>query len=141
MTATHPGLPETGRPAADLLADLAALTAADLPTRGERVSAYVYDTGRPAVRQAAHEAYLAMLVVNGLDPTAFPSVVALERQVIGATATRLGGSDATPGIFTSGGTESIILAVKAARDARPDVAAPEIVVPVTAHAAFHTAGA
>ena len=140
MTATHPGLPETGRPAGDLLADLAALTAADLPTRGERVSAYVFDTGRPAVRQAAHEAYLAMLEVNGLDPTAFPSVVALERQVVGAMATRLGGSDATPGIFTSGGTESIILAVKAARDARPEIAEPEIVVPITAHAAFHKAG-
>ncbi len=140
MSATHPGLPETGRPAADLLADLAALTATDLPTRGERVSAYIYDTGRPAVRQAAHEAYLAMLEVNGLDPTAFPSVVALERQVIGGMATRLGGSDATPGIFTSGGTESILLAVKAARDARPDIAEPEIVVPITGHAAFHKAG-
>ena len=140
MTA-HPGLPATGRPAADLLAELAALTAADLPTRGGRTAAYVYDSGRPEVRAAAEQAYLAMMEVNGLDPTAFPSIVALERRVVGATAARLGGDDATPGIFTSGGTESIILAVKAARDARPDVAAPEIVVPVTAHAAFHKAGA
>ncbi|MFF3417360.1 pyridoxal phosphate-dependent decarboxylase family protein [Streptomyces sp. NPDC002698] len=138
--AAHPGLPETGRSGADLLADLAVLTAADLPTRGGNTTAYVYDSGRPEVREAAERAYLTMMEVNGLDPTAFPSIVALERQVVGATATRLGGDDTTPGIFTSGGTESIILAVKAARDARPDVLAPEIVVPVTAHAAFHKAG-
>ncbi|WP_392972454.1 pyridoxal phosphate-dependent decarboxylase family protein [Streptomyces sp. LN245] len=138
--AAHPGLPETGRSGADLLAELAVLTAADLPTRGGNTTAYVYDSGRPEVREAAERAYLTMMEVNGLDPTAFPSIVALERQVVGATATRLGGDDTTPGIFTSGGTESIILAVKAARDARPDVLAPEIVVPVTAHAAFHKAG-
>ncbi|MFD5632942.1 pyridoxal phosphate-dependent decarboxylase family protein [Streptomyces sp. NPDC127077] len=138
--AAHPGLPETGRSGADLLAELAVLTAADLPTRGGNTTAYVYDSGRPEVREAAEQAYLTMMEVNGLDPTAFPSIVTLERQVVGATAARLGGDDTTPGIFTSGGTESIILAVKAARDARPDVLAPEIVVPVTAHAAFHKAG-
>ncbi|MFD5818930.1 pyridoxal phosphate-dependent decarboxylase family protein [Streptomyces sp. NPDC127038] len=140
LAAAHPGLPETGRSGADLLAELAVLTAADLPTRGGNTTAYVYDSGRPEVREAAERAYLTMMEVNGLDPTAFPSIVTLERQVVGATATRLGGDDTTPGIFTSGGTESIILAVKAARDARPDVLAPEIVVPVTAHAAFHKAG-
>ncbi|MFG2820421.1 pyridoxal phosphate-dependent decarboxylase family protein, partial [Kitasatospora sp. NPDC048365] len=138
--AAHPGLPRAGRPAEELLAELRALTVADLPTRGGKTTAYIYDAGRPEVREAAAQAYLAMLEVNGLDPTAFPSIVALERQVIGATASRLGGDDATPGIFTSGGTESIILAVKAARDARPEVAEPEIVVPATAHAAFHKAG-
>jgi glutamate/tyrosine decarboxylase-like PLP-dependent enzyme len=138
--AAHPGLPETGRSGADLLAELTVLTAADLPTRGGNTTAYVYDSGRPEVREAAERAYLTMMEVNGLDPTAFPSIVTLERQVVGATAARLGGDDTTPGIFTSGGTESIILAVKAARDARPDVLAPEIVVPVTAHAAFHKAG-
>ncbi|MBR7836872.1 aspartate aminotransferase family protein [Actinospica durhamensis] len=134
-------LPATGRPVADLLAELDRLKAADLPTRGENVTAYVYDSGRPEVREAAERAYLAMLEVNSLDPTAFPSTVALERAVVAAVASRLGGDAATPGIFTSGGTESIMLAVKAARDARPDIAAPRMVVPVTAHAAFHKAGA
>ena len=139
MTA-HPGLPQTGQSIEDLLAELKALTLADLPTRGGRATAYTYDSGRPEVREAAERAYLEMLEVNGLDPTAFPSIVALERQVVGAVATRLGGDDETPGIFTSGGTESIMLAVKAARDARPDIAEPELVMPSTAHAAFHKAG-
>src|SRR5262249_53567884 len=36
----------------------------------------------------------------------------------------------------SGGTESLILAVKAARDARPELASPRMVIPASAHAAF-----
>ncbi|TYK53281.1 pyridoxal phosphate-dependent decarboxylase family protein [Actinomadura decatromicini] len=129
-------LPETGRPAGELLAELARLRDADLPVRGGQVTAYVYDTGREAVHALAASAFQEMLEVNCLDPTAFPSIVALERQVVGAVADRLGGGS---GIFTSGGTESIMLAVKAARDRRSVDGRPEIVVPTTAHPAFHKA--
>jgi sphinganine-1-phosphate aldolase len=132
-------LPETGRTAEDLLAELAELKTADLPVRGGKVTAYVYDTGRPEVHEAAARAYFEMLEVNGLDPTAFPSIITLERQVVGAVAERLGGGPGTPGIFTSGGTESIMLAVKAARDSRPVAGRPELIVPVSAHPAFHKA--
>ncbi|GAA0969491.1 aspartate aminotransferase family protein [Actinocorallia libanotica] len=131
-------LPENGRSAADLLAELAALKEADLPVHGGKVTAYVYDTGRAEIRDAAARAYMEMLEVNCLDPTAFPSIVELEKQVVGAVASKLGGGPATPGIFTNGGTESIMLAVKSARDARP-VARPRLVVPATAHPAFHKA--
>ncbi|WP_067453308.1 pyridoxal phosphate-dependent decarboxylase family protein [Actinomadura macra] len=134
MSSDH--LPETGRTAADLRFELARLRNADLPVRGGQVTAYVYDTGRDAVHDLAAGAYLEMLEVNCLDPTAFPSVVTLERQVVAAVADRLGGGT---GIFTSGGTESIMLAVKAARDARPVGERPQIVLPVTAHPAFHKA--
>jgi len=129
-------LPEHGRTAQDLLAELSALKAADLPVRGGKVTAYVYDTGRPEVHETAHRAYAEMLEVNMLDPTAFPSMVAIEKQVVGAVAELLGRPEA-PGIFTSGGTESIMLAVKAARDSGPG--GGEIVLPVTAHPAFHKA--
>ncbi|MFI0479516.1 pyridoxal phosphate-dependent decarboxylase family protein [Actinomadura sp. 9N215] len=129
-------LPETGRPAAELLAELARMRDADLPVRGGQVTAYVYDTGRDAVHDLAATAYREMLEVNCLDPTAFPSIVALERQVVGAVADRLGGGS---GVFTSGGTESIMLAVKAARDAHPVDGRAQIVLPATAHPAFHKA--
>ncbi|WP_433423816.1 pyridoxal phosphate-dependent decarboxylase family protein [Microtetraspora malaysiensis] len=157
-------LPEYGRPAQELLTELAELKAGDLPVRGGKVTAYVYDTGRPEIHDAAHRAYAEMLEVNMLDPTAFPSMVALEKQVVGAVADLLGGDATTPGIFTSGGTESIMLAVKAARDhwrattaaggtaagngASGDAGegagegagrAPQLVLPVTAHPAFHKA--
>ncbi|WP_157251808.1 pyridoxal phosphate-dependent decarboxylase family protein [Nonomuraea typhae] len=119
----------------DLLAAVARLTEHDLPVRGGRVTAYVYDTGRPEVHEAATRAYAAMLEVNTLDPTAFPSVVAMEKEVVGQVAAVLGGGH---GIFTSGGTESIMLAVKAARDAA-ETRRPNLVAPVTAHPAFHKA--
>ncbi|WP_443613665.1 hypothetical protein [Actinomadura madurae] len=127
---SHGALPETGRPAPDLLAELARLRDADLPVRGGQVTAYVYDTGRDAVHDLAATAYQEMLEVNCLDPTAFPSIVALERRIVGFAADKLGGGS---GIFTSGGTESIMLAVKAARDARPVEGRPQIVLPATAH--------
>ncbi|MFI7450386.1 pyridoxal phosphate-dependent decarboxylase family protein [Nonomuraea sp. NPDC049714] len=128
-------LPETGRTADDLLTELARLKEHDLPVRGGQVTSYVYDTGRPEVHEAAARAYFEMLEVNSLDPTAFPSVVEMEKQVVGAVADLLGGGH---GIFTSGGTESIMLAVKAARDeAARD--RPNLVLPVTAHPAFHKA--
>ncbi|WP_433225170.1 pyridoxal phosphate-dependent decarboxylase family protein [Microtetraspora malaysiensis] len=153
-------LPEYGRPVQELLTELAELKAGDLPVRGGKVTAYVYDTGRPEIHDAAHRAYAEMLEVNMLDPTAFPSMVALEKQVVGAVADLLGGDATTPGIFTSGGTESIMLAVKAARDHWRATAAaggtaagngasdhagegagraPQLVLPVTAHPAFHKA--
>ncbi|NUR89041.1 MAG: aspartate aminotransferase family protein [Nonomuraea sp.] len=128
-------LPETGLDPAELLAEVAALKRHDLPVRGGQVTAYVYDTGREAVHETAARAYLEMLEVNSLDPTAFPSIVEMERQVVGAVADELGGGH---GIFTSGGTESIMLAVKAARDLLGR-ARPNLVLPVTAHPAFHKA--
>ncbi|MFC5825191.1 pyridoxal phosphate-dependent decarboxylase family protein [Nonomuraea insulae] len=128
-------MPGAGRAVEDLLAEVAQLKEHDLPVRGGQVTAYVYDTGRPEVNDAATRAYLEMLEVNCLDPTAFPSVVMMERQVVGAVADLLGGGH---GIFTSGGTESIMLAVKAARDLAGR-ARPNLVLPVTAHPAFHKA--
>ncbi|RSN02928.1 aspartate aminotransferase family protein [Nonomuraea sp. WAC 01424] len=128
-------LPPTGRTVEDLLAEVASMKQHDLPVRGGQVTAYVYDTGRPEVHEAAARAYFEMLEVNCLDPTAFPSIVEMEKQVVGAVADLLGGGH---GVFTSGGTESIMLAVKAARDAAGR-ATPNLVLPVTAHPAFHKA--
>jgi sphinganine-1-phosphate aldolase len=125
------------QPVESVLAELRALRAADLPVRGGTTWAYVYDSGSDPAHEVAARAYAEMLDVNALDPTAFPSVVALENSVVGTAAGLLGGG---AGIFTSGGTESCLLAVKAARDLRA-VADPEIVLPVTAHPAFTKAAA
>jgi glutamate/tyrosine decarboxylase-like PLP-dependent enzyme len=124
-----------------LLARLAALRAADLPVRGGRTMAYVYDSGLPGVDELAQAAHAAFAGVNGLDMTAFPSVVTLENDVVGQAAELLGGGPGTVGVFTSGGTESCLLAVLTAREhaRRRGVTAPELVLPATAHAAFHKA--
>ncbi|AEN09961.1 MULTISPECIES: aminotransferase class V-fold PLP-dependent enzyme [unclassified Streptomyces] len=132
-----------GRPAADVLAELRALREGDAPTRGGRTFAYVYDAGLEGLDELAAEAYTAFATVNGLDPTVFPSVARLENDLIGAVAALLGAPGAQ-GTFTSGGTESILLAVKAARDQARSVrgiSRPQLVLPATAHAAFHKAAA
>ncbi|MFF9314164.1 pyridoxal phosphate-dependent decarboxylase family protein [Streptomyces sp. NPDC014748] len=130
-----------GRPADELLAELRDLRAGDAPTRGGRTFAYVYDAGLPGLDDLAAAAYGAYATVNGLDPTVFPSVARLENDLVGAVAAVLG-TPGAQGAFTSGGTESVLLAVKAARDharAERGITEPQLVLPSTAHAAFHKA--
>jgi sphinganine-1-phosphate aldolase len=135
-----PLLPSSGRAADAILADIVARRTNDLPMDGKTPWAYVYDTGLAELETLAKAAYSEMLAINGLDPTAFPSTVALENEVVATVAELLGGGPDHAGTFTSGGTESIILAVKAARDANPHVARPTLVKPTTGHPAFHKAG-
>jgi Glutamate decarboxylase and related PLP-dependent proteins len=120
-----------------VLQEIAELRAADQPTHGGRLFAYVYDSGLADLDQLASAAYALGAPVNGLDPTAFPSLLAMENALVGAASALLGGGPGSPvvGNVTSGGTESLILAVKAARDAA-GVAAPELVLPGTAHPSF-----
>ena len=135
-------LPARGLDRATILSRLADYRQDNLDTHGGRTWAYVYDHGKEATDAIAAEAYFACLHENGLDPTVFPSVLHLENELIGIAAAHLGGDRATVGNFTSGGTESCMLAVKAARDfarAERGIAQPELVLPETAHAAFHKA--
>lgn len=134
-----PLLPATGRPADVILADIAARRTNDLPLDGVTPWAYVYDTGLATLEPLAKAAYSEMLAINGLDPTAFPSTVSLENEVVAAVTELLGGGPDHAGTFTSGGTESIMLAVKAARDANPDIERPKLVKPATGHPAFNKA--
>ncbi|MFF8592418.1 pyridoxal phosphate-dependent decarboxylase family protein [Streptomyces sp. NPDC015220] len=139
--ASSPAALPTGRPADELLAELRGLRAGDAPTRGGRTFAYVYDPGLPGLDDLAAAAYGTYATVNGLDPTVFPSVARLENDLVGAVAAVLG-TPGAQGTFTSGGTESILLAVKTARDharAVRGVTRPQLVLPSTAHAAFHKA--
>jgi sphinganine-1-phosphate aldolase len=123
----------------DALGRLRALQAADLPVHGGRTLAYVYDSGLPDVDRIGREAVAAYAGSNGLDPTAFPSLLRMENDLVGFALDLLDGPGTAVGTVTSGGTESVLLAVQAARDARPGVAEPRMVLPATAHAAFHKA--
>ncbi|WP_433211028.1 pyridoxal phosphate-dependent decarboxylase family protein [Dactylosporangium sp. CS-047395] len=134
-------LPERGIPAGEVLAELKELRGHDLPTHGGRLFAYVYDPGLAGLDDLAAAAHALSSHVNGLDPTAFPSLLAMENDLVGAAAQVLGGDERSVGSVTSGGTESLILAVKAARDGRPEIDRPRLVMPVTAHAALAKAAA
>ncbi|MFP1601485.1 pyridoxal-dependent decarboxylase [Microbacterium sp. 2216-1] len=133
---------------ADVLDRLHHLRAADAPTHGGRVLSYVYDSGVTELDELADAAARLARPLNGLDPTVFPSIAAMERDVIGFARRMLHGRRSVVGTVTSGGTESCLLAVKSARDLwraeNPTDAArkrPRLVAPATAHAAFQKAAA
>jgi glutamate/tyrosine decarboxylase-like PLP-dependent enzyme len=63
----------------------------------------------------------------------------MENDLVGFAARLLDAPQGVVGTVTSGGTESVLLAVQAARDGAPHVARPSMVLPDTAHAAFHKA--
>lgn len=135
-------IPERGLTREDVFEKLAQYRRDDTPWREGRTWAYVYDPGEKA-EAVIHDAFASYLGENGLDPTAFPSALRMENEVIAMAANHLHGDASVVGSFTSGGTESLICAVKAARDwareRRPRVELPEIVLPETAHASFHKA--
>ena len=83
---------------------------------------------------------------NPLHPEIWPSTSKFDAEVVAMTAKMLGAdrtSDEIVGTVSSGGTESILLAMKTYRDWAKEekgITEPEIIVPSTAHAAFTKAG-
>lgn len=114
----------------------------DVPWRDGRVFTYVYHAGDD-VEEVAKLAYNAYLSENGIDVTAFPSLMEMENQIMGMTRWLLRGDKNVCGSFTSGGTESLLLAAKTARDyARakcPHITTPEIVMAETIHSSLFKA--
>ncbi len=135
-------IPSKGMSKGELYERLEEYRSGDMPWRDGRVWAYVYDPGKEAEEVIKH-AYMSYLSENALDPTVFPSSLRFETELVAMGAAHLNGDENVVGNFTSGGTESIMLAVKAARDwaraNRPQISEPEILLPVTAHAAFQKA--
>jgi len=89
--------------------------------------------------------YAINVASNPLHPDLWPSTTKCEAEIVSMTAGMLG-ADKTPdeivGTLSSGGTESILLAMKTYRDwarAEKGIAEPEILAPTTAHAAFNKA--
>ncbi|QNN63893.1 aspartate aminotransferase family protein [Leucobacter denitrificans] len=107
--------------------------------------------------ELAREAGELARPLNGLDPTTFPSIAAMERDIVGFMRRTLHGTGSgllrspVVGSVTSGGTESCLLAVKTARDLwraeHPELARrlaregrrPRLVTTTLVHAAFQKA--
>lgn len=130
-------LPERGLPADEVLARVDALAAGDVDWRGGRAFSLAYHAG-PEVEQVADEAARRFLSTNALNPLAFPSLGRMQADVVRMVADLLHGGEEAAGFLTSGGTESILLAVKAARERGRalGVERPRMVLATTAHAAF-----
>ena len=135
------GLASAGRPVDDVIADLAAKRDGDVRWRDGRTFGLVFDGG-PGVHEVAEKAAMLYLHENALNTMAFPSLGRIQSEVVGWTADLLHGPDTAAGFLTSGGTESILCGVKAARErgrTERGITAPEMIVAESAHAAFHKA--
>lgn len=135
------GLPREGLPAEEVFERMEAARADDVDWRDGRVGLYVH-SGGDDVLAVAREAYSRFFSENALGPTAFPSLARFERDVIAWTGDLLR-AEHPAGNITSGGTESILLAMKSIRDwaraAGRGGDRPEVLAPYSAHPAFSKA--
>lgn len=134
-------MPATGESFDDVIAALEEFRSGDVRWRDGRAFTLAYNAG-PDVLAVAEEAYRRFATENGLNTHAFPSLQRIQSEVVAIVADWLqGGSDAA-GFITSGGTESLLLAVKGSRErgrSERNITTPNVVLPTSAHAAFEKA--
>ncbi|MDQ2763402.1 MAG: aspartate aminotransferase family protein, partial [Pseudomonadota bacterium] len=110
------GFPETGRSRVEITAALDAMAATDVDWRGGRVPLYVFGA-TPEVGEVGRDAFMRFFTENALGANrAFASLRRMEDEVIAMALDLFHGPEGALGGMTSGGTESILLAVKACRD-------------------------
>ncbi|KAL3500995.1 hypothetical protein ACH5RR_035444 [Cinchona calisaya] len=108
---------------------------------------YIGGTEQEGHFSLINEACSMFAHTNPLHLDVFPSVVRFEAEVVAMTAALLGSKEKASGgqicgNMTSGGTESILLAVKSSRDymkAKKGITKPEMIIPVSAHSAYDKA--
>jgi len=103
-----------------------------------RMFGYVFGAGKETSRMAETFSR-AFASQNTLNPNCFPALRKFETDIVRMCATLLHGSNKVKGNVTSGGTESIFLALSVARTIafeQYQLTTPEIILPVTAHPAF-----
>lgn len=131
-------LPTTGLPHDQILASLETMSAHDVRWREGRAFTLAYHGGDDVIA-IADEAYGQFSSANALNTDAFPSLRTIQAEVVDIAIGWLGGGPDAAGFMTSGGTESILLAVKGSRERgrrERGVVNPNVVLPTSAHAAF-----
>jgi sphinganine-1-phosphate aldolase len=137
---------ESGRQRDVVIAELEAMRAGDADWRAGRVPLFVF-SAPPDVQQVGSQAFNMFFSENALGARrAFPSLLRMEQEVIGMGIDLFHAPEGAVGNMTSGGTESIVMAVKACRDRSRTRRAERwfrgnIVAPETVHPAFDKAAA
>jgi sphinganine-1-phosphate aldolase len=138
--------PAAGAPAGAVTAALGEMARGDADWRGGRVPLFVFGATE-GVARIGRSAFMAYFTENALGGRrAFGSLLRMEQEVLAMCRDLFHGPDSAIGAMTSGGTESIVLAVKNCRDwrrARRGDATHRgnLVLPSTAHPAFEKAAA
>lgn len=134
--------PKAGLTHADVLARMQQMRSEDADWRGGRTWSLVYHASDELTR-LVKDAYALFHAENALSPFAFPSLRRFEGEVLDLAAGLFHAPEGK-GSLTSGGSESILMAVKSARERarrdRPEIKAPEMIVPRSVHPAFEKAG-
>ncbi len=134
-----------GLPREEILSLLESFKVNDLSSTSGKTFAYTYLPAEQELKELQHDAYLLYLTENGLDPTTFPSMHKVEMEIVTMLRELLRGDENVVGNCTFGGTESVLCAMKTARDwareHKPHIKEPEMIIPITAHPSFQKAAA
>ncbi|MCU0369973.1 MAG: aspartate aminotransferase family protein [Bacteroidales bacterium] len=134
--------PQKGMAAEEVLSLISKKKSGDRPWENGNMFGYVYSP-EPEIAEIIKKVSLMYFSQNAINSSLFPSLPYFENGVIAAVKELLHGKDDVCGNITSGGTESIFLALKACRDmvrkTRPQIIKPEIILPVSVHPAFYKA--
>ncbi|KAF8149467.1 pyridoxal phosphate-dependent transferase [Crassisporium funariophilum] len=138
----HLSLPSEGKSLEWILSEMDKMdtetgNAADSWKQG-KISGAVYHGGDD-ISNIIIAAYSRYCVSNPLHPDVFPGVRKMEAEIVAMCLKMYRAPEGAAGAMTSGGTESIIMAVKTYRDWARSVKGikhPEMIVSTTAHAAF-----
>ncbi len=143
-------LPAEGLPQEEVLRVLEGLARREAPRWQEGYASGAVYHGDPEWMDFLHRVYALHSQSNPLHPDLWPSAVKFEAEIVAMVA-RMAGAEAAMredpaaricGNVTSGGTESILMAVKTYRDwarATKGILHPEMVLPESAHPAFDKA--
>ena len=152
---TYARLPEDGRERDQILAEMRSLAEREAATWKDGFASGAVYHGDEGHIDFLNEVYAINSQSNPLHVDIWPSAMKFEAEIVSMTANMLGAeiANAHPeandnfhgeicGAVSSGGSESIMLAMKTYRDqarAERGVTKPNMVAPVTAHAAFDKA--
>ena len=104
-------LPERGQSWDELSKGMEDAGKHDVAWRDGKAAVYVFNAGED-VSKVQREAYALYQAENGLGPAAFPSLKQMEADVVQMALRLLSAPEAAGGAMTSGGTDSITMAVK-----------------------------
>jgi glutamate/tyrosine decarboxylase-like PLP-dependent enzyme len=134
--------PEKGMGSETLFEKLSEYKLSDGRWKEGRTFSLVYYAGED-ITAVAERAYFEFFHANALNPFVFGSLKNLETEIISMAADLFHGDENTVGSLTSGGSESLLMAVKTYRDEarrlKPHITEPEVILPITAHASLEKA--
>jgi len=135
-------IPHEGEHPDHLMDEIRSMKKADVAWREGKVWSLVYYADE-AHDKLLRDAHSELFSTNYLNPLAFKSLHRMEQEVVHMTAHMLHGDAHTVGVMSTGGTESVLLAMfcyrQRARKLHTRITRPEVVTPVTIHPAFDKA--